>query len=190
MPPQSHQCNRYLTPPHKPGLQLRANSPPSSFADGSQTRREEQPVPNHQRQQERHLIPTRRSTRTAAGAGAKVALWVAVHSGTGQFTGVRARDMSCGANAHELRWTRPAQALKPRFRSDLRHSGQAVVQRTSTATSSTVSDFVRLRPATELPQRPRATLLPRVRIEGVRGSNPLSSTSFRSSKAWKASAAN
>ena len=55
--------------------------------------------------------------------------------------------------------------------------GQAVVQHTSTATSSAVSDFVRLRPAADLPQRLRTTSLPRVRIEGVRGSNPLSSTS-------------
>jgi hypothetical protein len=51
-----------------------------------------------------------------------------------------------------------------------------LVQHTSTATSSAVSDFVRLRPVADLPQRPRATSLPGVRIEGVRGSNPLSST--------------
>ena len=31
----------------------------------------------------------------------RVAVWVAVHSDTVQFTGVHARDLSCGANAHE-----------------------------------------------------------------------------------------
>jgi hypothetical protein len=34
-------------------------------------------------------------------------------------------------------------------------------------------------PGSDLPQRPRATSPPRVRIEGVRGSNPLSSTKFQ-----------
>ncbi len=43
-----------------------------------------------------------------------------------------------------------------------------VVQRTSTATSSAVSDFVRLRPVADLPQWPLATTLPGVRIEGTR----------------------
>ena len=54
--------------------------------------------------------------------------------------------------------------------------GPRPVQHASTATSTALSDFLRLRPVIDLPQRPRATSLPRVRIEGVRGSNPLSST--------------
>jgi hypothetical protein len=55
--------------------------------------------------------------------------------------------------------------------------GQAVVQHTSTATSPAVSDFVRSRPVADLPP---ATLSDRPAgssHRGVRGSNPLSSTS-------------
>jgi hypothetical protein len=54
------------------------------------------------------------------------------------------------------------------------------VQHSNTATSSTASGSERLRSTADLPQRPRATSPPRVRIEGVRGSNPLSSTFPRS----------
>src|SRR5262249_50976056 len=58
--------------------------------------------------------------------------------------------------------------------SSVRHG---TVQQSSTATSSTASGSERLPSTADLPQRPRATSPPRVRIEGVRGSNPLSSTS-------------
>jgi hypothetical protein len=50
------------------------------------------------------------------------------------------------------------------------------VQHRSTATLRTANDSEKLPPASDLPQRPRATSAPGVRIEGVRGSNPLSST--------------
>ncbi len=50
------------------------------------------------------------------------------------------------------------------------------VQQLSTATPSAVSDRGGLLPVVDLPQRPRTTSAPGVRIEGVRGSNPLSST--------------
>jgi hypothetical protein len=51
---------------------------------------------------------------TALGAN-RVAIWVAVHSSTAQFMGVRARDLICGANANEPRRTGPAQALTVRI---------------------------------------------------------------------------
>src|SRR5262245_47034055 len=57
--------------------------------------------------------------------------------------------------------------------------GPETVQRKSTATPPTANGFVGLRATADQPQRPRATLPPRVRIEGVRGSNPLSSTLVR-----------
>jgi hypothetical protein len=41
------------------------------------------------------------------------------------------------------------------------------VPHASTATSSAANDFVRLRPVADLPQRPRTTSLPGVRIERV-----------------------
>jgi len=50
------------------------------------------------------------------------------------------------------------------------------VQHRSTATPAATNDSDKLPPNGDLPQRPRATSPPRVRIEGVRGSNPLSST--------------
>jgi len=53
------------------------------------------------------------------------------------------------------------------------------VQHESTATPPTASDSIGPRPTTDLPQRPPATSAPRVRIEGVKGSNPLSSTKFQ-----------
>lgn len=51
------------------------------------------------------------------------------------------------------------------------------VQQRSTATRAIGNASGRLPPTSDLPYRPRTTTLPRVRIEGVRGSNPLSSTS-------------
>ena len=51
-----------------------------------------------------------------------------------------------------------------------------VVQQRSTATSWTASGSERLLSVAHLPQRPPATSPPRVRIEGVGGSNLLSST--------------
>ena len=43
------------------------------------------------------------------------------------------------------------------------------MQHTSTATPPTASDSIRPRPTADLPQRPRTTSLPRVRIEGGSG---------------------
>ena len=52
----------------------------------------------------------------------------------------------------------------------------SVVQHRSTATSSAAGGYETLQLAADLAQRPSTAFLPRVRIEGVRGSNPLSST--------------
>jgi hypothetical protein len=43
------------------------------------------------------------SESMSALAASQVAIWVAVHSGTAQFTRVHACDLSCGANPHEPR---------------------------------------------------------------------------------------
>jgi hypothetical protein len=59
-----------------------------------------------------------------------------------------------------------AQAIAPQRRRITARPN--VVQHTNTTTPSAVGDFVRLRPAADLPQRPRTTALPRVRIEGSR----------------------
>jgi hypothetical protein len=70
-------------------------------------------------------------------------------------------------NADEPRRTHFAQVLNSRLSAKPMVPRPNVVQYTSTATSSTVSDFVRLRLVADLPQRPRASSLPRVRIERI-----------------------
>ena len=52
----------------------------------------------------------------------------------------------------------------------------SAVQRTSTATQAVVNASDKPSSTSDPPQRPPTTSAPRVRIEGVRGSNPLSST--------------
>jgi hypothetical protein len=71
-----------------------------------------------------------------------VVIWVAVHSGTAQFTRVHARDLSCGANPHEPGELTPLKLLIRGF------EPHSIIGRAGSRTAeeySNVMDYERVR---------------------------------------------